>query len=217
MEELTNKEIQRRRMMAYFIEAASGIIEQEGVENLSLRKVAKAAGYNSATLYNYFKDIEHLSVMASMKYLRDYTLDLANHRYSDDPLECFLEIWDIFCDNACKYPRIFYTIFFNKHSNELNDTIREYYKIFPEELGQQRGIVNQMLLGQTILERDMAIITPVVEAGYLTREEAEFVNEIIISCYKEILSRKCSNPGSMDAAHMKAKVRAIIRWVIPKK
>lgn len=217
MEELTNKEIQRRRMMAYFIEAASRIIEQEGVENLSLRKVAKAAGYNSATLYNYFKDIEHLSVMASMKYLRDYTVDLANHTYSSDPLECFMEIWDIFCDNACKYPRIFYTIFFNKHSNELNDTIREYYKIFPEELGRQSGLVNKMLLGQTILERDMAIMVPLVENGYLEQEEAEFVNEIIISCYKEILYRKCNDPNATDAAQMKAKVRAIIRRLIPQK
>lgn len=104
---LENKKIQRRRMMSYFIEAAIGIIEQNGVEGLSLRKVAQAAGYNSATLYHYFKDIEHLSLMACMKYLRNYTLQLAAYPYSSDPLEAFLEIWDIFVKMPATTPKNF--------------------------------------------------------------------------------------------------------------
>lgn len=212
---LENKRIQRRRMMSYFIEAAIGIIEQNGVEGLSLRKVAQAAGYNSATLYHYFKDIEHLSLMACMKYLRNYTIQLAAYSYSSDPLEAFLEIWDIFCDNACQYPRIFYTLFFNKHSNELNNTITEYYELFPEELGKQNDLINRMLLGQTIYERNRAIMAPIIEAGWLEQEEAELVNEIIIFCFKEILARKCASPDSMDAAAMKNRTRQIICRVIP--
>ena len=48
------KTIQKRRMMGYFIEAASQIIEEEGMEGVTIRKVADIAGYNSATMYNYF-------------------------------------------------------------------------------------------------------------------------------------------------------------------
>jgi len=35
-------------------------IESEGVEALSVRKVVDSAGYNVVTLYNYFKNLDHL-------------------------------------------------------------------------------------------------------------------------------------------------------------
>lgn len=217
MEQLTNKEIQRRRMMTYFIEAARKIIDQEGLENLSLRKVAKEAGYNSATLYNYFKDVEHLSMMACMKYLLNYTLQLSKVSYSADPVEAFLQIWDIFCDNAYCYPHIFYTIFFNKHSINLNDSIQTYYRMFPDDLGQQSDLINRMLLGETIFERDEAIIAPLVEAGIVAPEDVPLINQIIVYCFKELLQQICSDPGAMRSCELKAQMRKIILRVVLQK
>lgn len=57
---MTNKELQRRRMMGYFIDAATQIIDEEGVEAVSARRVAELAGYSYATIYNYFKDLNDL-------------------------------------------------------------------------------------------------------------------------------------------------------------
>ena len=56
MEKMDKKEIQRQRMMKYFIEAGKQIILEEGVKNVTVRKVADLAGYSYATLYNYFED-----------------------------------------------------------------------------------------------------------------------------------------------------------------
>ena len=38
------------------------IIEEEGIDSLSIRKTAEKAGYNSATLYHYFSDFEELRI-----------------------------------------------------------------------------------------------------------------------------------------------------------
>lgn len=46
--------------MCYFIEAARNIIETQGMDMISIRGVAEKAGFNSATLYNYFKDLGDL-------------------------------------------------------------------------------------------------------------------------------------------------------------
>ena len=51
--------------MIYFIEATEKLIRSDGVEGLSIRKIASEAGYNSATLYNYFEDLEHLVLFGS--------------------------------------------------------------------------------------------------------------------------------------------------------
>ena len=47
-----NLTLKRKRIMIYFIEAAEKLIRQNGIENLSIRKIATEAGYNSATIYN---------------------------------------------------------------------------------------------------------------------------------------------------------------------
>lgn len=50
----------KQRIKMYFLEAAKEIIITEGVENISVRKVADMAGYSYATIYNYFTDINEL-------------------------------------------------------------------------------------------------------------------------------------------------------------
>ncbi|MBM7686899.1 TetR/AcrR family transcriptional regulator [Defluviitalea raffinosedens] len=54
------REIQKQRMMKYFIEAAKEIIKKEGVKGLTARKIGDVAGYSYATLYNYFRDIKEV-------------------------------------------------------------------------------------------------------------------------------------------------------------
>lgn len=55
-----NKEIQTQRMKGYFIQATKEILKGEGLRGVSVRNIAKQAGYSYATLYNYFKDSKDL-------------------------------------------------------------------------------------------------------------------------------------------------------------
>jgi AcrR family transcriptional regulator len=54
---LDNKEIQKRRMMGYFLEATKTVIDTEGIFAVTIRKIASMAGFNSATVYNYFENL----------------------------------------------------------------------------------------------------------------------------------------------------------------
>ena len=67
-----NREEKRKRIMSYFINATIELMEEEGIENLSIRKVADRAGYNSATLYHYFSNLDELELFASIKCLDEY-------------------------------------------------------------------------------------------------------------------------------------------------
>lgn len=60
MEEMN---IKKKRVMMYFIEATQELILKEGLENLSIKKIAEKAGYNSAIIYNYFENLEVLNCM----------------------------------------------------------------------------------------------------------------------------------------------------------
>lgn len=54
------QEIKKQRMKTYFLEAAIQAVKNEGADQLTVRKVADAAGYSYATIYNYFKDLNAL-------------------------------------------------------------------------------------------------------------------------------------------------------------
>lgn len=188
--QIDKKTIQKRRMMGYFIDAAKQIIDNAGIEAVSARDVADIAGYNCATLYNYFDDLDHLVFYASLRYLRNYVEDLKNYiKDVRTPLERYIKIWECFCHHSFKMPKIYNSIFFDKYSNKLNHDIREYYSIFPEELENHEDDIKPMLLGQNIYERNLTILQPCIKKGFVKEESANFVNEMIILVYQGMITR----------------------------
>lgn len=187
---MDKKEIQKKRMMSYFIEAANQIIETEGVDAITIRGVSDIAGYNSATLYNYFENLDHLIFFASMKYLKEYVLSLPDYlKDYNDAFERYFRIWECFCQHSFRKPKIYYSLFFDRFSNSLNDDIKEYYSIFPEELGDQSEDILPMLLGQNIYDRNRSILKSCIPQDLIRNEDLEEINEMNLLIYHGMLSR----------------------------
>lgn len=193
---MNNKEIQRKRMLTYFIEAAKKIMEEEGLQAVTIRKVADMAGYNSSTLYNYFENLNHLIFFASMKYLNEYAEGLHNFtKDSKNSLERYLNVWKCFCYHSFKRPEIYYNIFFGEFSNRmLNVSIRTYYAIFPEELSEESRSVFPMLLEDDFHLRDLAYLRPSVSEGLIKEEHLEEISEMCVLVYEGMLSRMLKTP-----------------------
>ena len=190
---------QRNQIFACFINAASELMENEGMESLTLRRVAKRAGYNSATLYNYFKDLDHLTVYASMKYFEDYNRNLARYLADEqDAFQRFLFMWRFFCASAFRHPHAYYNLFYGKYSGELTESIHAYYEVFPEELGELDDSVLEMLTCGSLVERNRQMLQPVLEGASLSQEERESINEIILYCFKELLTQKIQMGDALD-------------------
>lgn len=69
--EITEKQsLKTQRVRSYFVQAAKKIILDEGVENVSVRKVADLAGYTFSTIYNYYNTLNEL--------LQDVKADMIN-------------------------------------------------------------------------------------------------------------------------------------------
>lgn len=198
---MTKKEIQRKRIMTYFIDAAREIIDEEGIEGITIRKVADKAGYNSATLYNYFENLDHLIFFAAMKYIRDYAHTLPKYlKDADNALDIFIKVWECFCHFSFKKPDIYYAIFFASLDHSLDNYIREYYKLFPEDLGNQAKGISTMLLKHDIYDRGMTTINQCVEEGFIRKENAEDLNEMATLLYKGILAELIQGKIGYDEA-----------------
>jgi len=197
----------RKRIMIYFIEATQKLIQSEGIDGLSIRKIATEAGYNSATIYNYFQDLEHLTLFASVCYLRDYVIALANSLKPDmNSLDRFRTIYHCFNEFAFHYPDIFHNMFFGRHSGMLGEVLHTYYyELFPEELAGISEPLRQMMVSGSMMERDGITVRAMVEDGFIAPEKAEITQQLIIAAHQNVIYEACLRGEGQDTQALKDK------------
>ena len=145
---------ERGRIMTTFIRAAREIIDAEGIDNISIRKIASLTGMNSATMYLYFPDSDVLTTMALMGYLEKYCRALAaDMPQMKTPEDALFHSWEVFCRYAFANPCAFQHIFFCRHTVPLAEIIDRYYQLFPDQLKNISGNVLDMLREGSIEDR----------------------------------------------------------------
>ena len=190
MNSIDKREIRRKRMMGYFIDATVGIIDEEGIENLTIRKVADVAGFNSATIYNYFENLDHLICYAAISYLKEYYLSLDEYVGEDKgSYKRFFIIWKKFCIHSFKKPTVYKTIFFTNTKQTFAEISKDYFKIFPLDFGEHNTYTYSMLKENEIYARNKAILMPMVRDGILEFESVDELNDLVIRIYRASLSK----------------------------
>lgn len=155
------KEIQKQRMMKYFIEAAKAIIKEEGVKGLTARKIGDVAGYSYATLYNYFKDIKELLAYCAFDFFEEcyqYMIESKNEN-----LNCIEQL-------------IAYTDAYFKYFTANPDM---FQLIYIEDLG---NIPIELLKGDKKLSIGILLkecICKCAEEGYIEKENIDVIHNLI--------------------------------------
>lgn len=176
-----------------FIDATMNIIQEEGLEEVSIRKVAKITGYNSATLYTYFKNLDHLILLASIKFLNEYITGLDDYTAeAQTPLEESILIWEYFCKCSFDRPKIYKSIFFsnldfNRKDFENYYEIKEFYKIYPEEITASFAKFHRMILKLDIYERNKILLIKVAQKKLISPSNVTTINDMQVLVYKGLL------------------------------
>jgi len=196
---MDRKEIQKQRMMTYFINAAKEIITEEGVKGLTARKVGEKAGYSYATLYNYFKDLKALLAHCAFEFLEDcYKYMLSFKDDSKDSLQQLIvyacEYFRYFAEN----PGLFHLVF----TEDIGD-------IF-ETLGKENKRPSVDLLLEDTLVR-------CARDGYLSENKVYLLGELIASSLHGKLVFYIGGRSSMPLDEMIKLIEADIRFLMEDK
>lgn len=148
-DEKTKQDIKSQRVKSYFIQAAKQIITDEGVESVSVRKVAENSGYTFATIYNYFKDVNELlrDVKKEMMY------DVAGYMHSKMPEKGF-DIDDIkkfhhsYIDYYIEHPHVF-RFFYSYKLNPLKEKPADIPDFEDDWTDFYRGVVSSGVLEES--------------------------------------------------------------------
>lgn len=98
------------------ITASVQLIEKEGVESFTLRKLAEILDVNHGALYHHFKDKDDILVEVAGKCFKDFTenVKLENEKFSDDPEKQFINYGHMYVNFAIENRNIFKLIYSNK-------------------------------------------------------------------------------------------------------
>lgn len=192
----------RNRMITGFLRCAREIIDLEGIDQVSIRKVAQCAGYNSATIYSYFQDADELITLASIGYLENYCKTVvADIPQMKSPYEAYLHIWRVFSLHAFSSPQIFYHLFFYHHSTPLKSMINRYYEIYPNQVSGSNEMIHDMLLEGKLENRNLKIFRPAAKQLHLQEDEIGLVNDFTICYFKKLLEEHCGQEGTIAVEH----------------
>jgi len=215
MIDINNKDIKKKRILKYFIQATKEVIEEKGIENVTIRNVAKRAGYNSATIYNYFDNYKQLIFFASLDFLSKYIKAMPDYiAEGEDEVEKFILMWECFCKYSFETPQIYYAIFTEELGDHPESLMEKYFQIFPEKLGDPPERLVPMLLDPDLSRRASIASKPLIENDYLSKEKAEEVDNMITYIYHGMLTLIINNRIDYSVDEAVNKITGHIRTIV---
>ena len=185
---MITKKTKQKNLKRDYIEATYDILCENGMEGFTIRKVAEKVGCSSAALYKHCKDADHLLSLASLRYLSQYSEDIAFlSQLESDYLEMNLLMWESFAYYSFLNIPIFENLFFGKETSNIQEIVLEYYTEFPEDLTKLSGYFKMIIQSNNLRERDFIMLKRAADEGQLTLESADLLSRMDVYIFRGML------------------------------
>ncbi|MBY7144386.1 TetR/AcrR family transcriptional regulator [Virgibacillus sp. NKC19-3] len=183
-----NKEIQQARMWRYFIDAATEVIEEDGIDHFAVRKIADKAGFTSSTVYNYFKDLSHLKFFTAMRYTADYLDELPYYlEKGNNTVESWLYSWECFCKHSFENPKI-YSVIFMDNLGFPEELLEHYYQVYQNDLIGLPDGIREIIMEQSFSKRSALYIQSAVDEDFIEQKNVDFISDVTLLIWKGMMN-----------------------------
>jgi AcrR family transcriptional regulator len=134
--------------------AARRLLDREGADALTMRRIAKAVGITPMALYRHYQDRASLLNALADEGFAELTVELAARRFSGNIEKRLMEMADIYLDHALENPRLFELMFLAP---------REGARKFPQDF--KAGLSPTANLMVKVIEEGM-------KSGYFREDDA---------------------------------------------
>lgn len=175
--EFMNTNIERKRK---YVQITGRILESEGMQGISIRRIAKEAGCTSAVLYKHFENLEHLIILASVHFLEPYIREFRRITKRTDlsSIQIDLYLWKFFIREAFLNKPYYEMMFFSSDKEMLEDYIYEYYSLFPELEKDFDGFSASIIFSNNLAEREYIRLRRAAHEGLITLKNAQLLSRL---------------------------------------
>jgi hypothetical protein len=196
---MVNKQMQAQRMKKYFVEAAYNILVEQGMDNLTVRNIAKKAGYSYATIYNYFNNFDELLWAVGVKVLNNLS-DMLEEHYKNEKeklkgVKLLNSVYKKYIDFFLENENLYHFIFFK---NIKTIDLRDIKKDPPPNLFN---------LQQTIMQT-------FVSEGLIKEKNKKITGELLTNSINGLLSLYFSGKEGLSKRELHLKAKQYVEYLI---
>lgn len=193
------KDCEKDSVKKRYIDAAIAVMEQEGLEAVTARRVSGMVGMNPANIYRHFEDLNELCMFASLSILKEYLLEMrAQFRKTQDSYENLIQSWEVFCENAFQNILVFDQMFFGTNRDRLPGIAKEYYEMYPEQLEGFDGSWKDVVTSGSFEERCRIALQHCCTAGYFRKDDLETLTEVPRYLFMGYLHEAMNTPNNAE-------------------
>jgi AcrR family transcriptional regulator len=133
MKSAIRRKQQQEDLSAKILDAARELFVAEGVESVSMRKIAERIGYSATTLYIYFKDKESLLHELCAKDFGTLQESFKNIGRISDPIERLRKLGQAYIAFAIEYPSHYRLLFMTPHGPPCEEDEYEIERGNPDQ------------------------------------------------------------------------------------
>ena len=183
----------RDRVSKLFIDIAKEMIVKEGIQSVSVRKIADEAGYSYATIYNYFDDLSSLLWAVKKDLIKDLIDWMKDYKVTN--LNGIKQLFHRYIEYYIMYPNVFKFFYFYT----LNISIDEIEKEFNFS----------QLWSNTF--------SVIMDEFHLTIVDIEVISKCLIYSIHGLLTLHFSQNGSTNMHSICSDVDQIIDYLVNRK
>lgn len=174
-----------------YVQITGEILEKDGIEGVTIRKVAARAGCTSAVLYKHFENKEHLIMLASTKFLEPYIIEFMKQTTRRDitSIQMDLLLWRCFIYEAFRNKPYYELMFFSDQKDMLEDCVYEYYQLFPEVERHFDGFSASIIFSNNLSERELIRLRRAAHSGLITMENAALLSRLSVAVFNGIFTQ----------------------------
>jgi AcrR family transcriptional regulator len=184
--------------------AAYQLIEEKGIDKITIRDIAARASCTSAVIYRHFENLDDLLMYASVRFLEAYVQEFQSiMKTNADALDMERLTWKTFSKYAFRNVEVFDRLFWGKYKDQLGDAIYEYYQIFPDNWKNLDGLYTTVFFNNDLKERNRTVLHWAVRGGYFHYDDADFLVDIQCDLFYGIMMgirKTYRNPGIAEQA-----------------
>lgn len=130
---MSNRELKQQRTRLVFAETAKEMILTDGIDTVSVRKIAERAGYSLGTLYNHFNNLDELLWLTRSLLIKDIAMENLSEKVSLEKPEDLAQSYKIYIRYYIKNPNVFRFFYFYKLQENHRTPEEESYGEFLEQ------------------------------------------------------------------------------------
>lgn len=164
------------------ISATYELLKKMSPEEITIRTIAADCNCSSTVVYKHFENLDHLVLLASVRFLENYVIELESVvSQKSNALDTLVNMWQIFANYAFANIDVFELLFWGKAKERLGDAIFEYYEIFPDKWEGLDGLFTSIFFNNDLMERNYIMVRRAAATGFFSYADSREISDM--QCY----------------------------------